>query len=348
MKVVHVAPVWLPVSEGSYGGIETLLAQLVAAQRELGHEVTLVAAGDSQVSVPVVAAVEESVVALMERGEAGEYGYYEQELLGAAMRAAAGADVVHSHAIPGAFVLDDVLAGGPPVLHTLHGQVTQDLLWSLRQHPRAVVAVSGAQHDIALQAGVRLQGVVHNGLDMRTVPATASAGEDLLFLGRMEPQKGPDLAITAARATGRHLVLAGPVTDREFYAAEVVPLLGADAEHVGVLGRAEKFAHLGRSACLLVPSRWSEPFGMVSLEAMACGTPVVATARGALPEVVEDGITGRIVHAESDLPGAVTEAAALDRTAIRARAWERFHIELVAARYLAMYTALLTGSRGAG
>lgn len=336
-----MAPVWLPVSTKSHGGIETLLAQLVAAQQELGHDVVLVAAGGSQVEVELVEAVPESLVPMMDRGEAADYAYYEQELVGAALRAAGDADVVHNHVMPGALVLDDALAGRPPVLHTLHGQVTQDLVWSLGRHPRAVVAVSESQRRLARDAGAELFGVTHNGIDMREVPFSGEAGGDLLFLGRIEPQKGPDLAIAAARACGRRLLLAGPVTNRAFFDDALLPLLGPNAEYVGVLRGADKHAALAGAACLLVPPRWSEPFGMVSVEAMAAGTPVAALARGALPEVVDNGVTGVVVGAENELSDAVEQAVRLDRERVRSAAWSRFHIATVAQRYVGQYGQLL-------
>lgn len=346
MRILHVAPVWLPVSRQSHGGIETFLADLVVAQQQLGHDVTLVAAADSEVPVPLVEAVPESLVPVMERGEAGEYGYYEQELVGAALRAAAHADVVHNHVLPGALVLDAALGGAPPVLHTLHGQLTQDVAWSLRHHPRAVVGVSNVQSQLAQAQGVQLFGVSHNGIDMQGLPFSPRAGDDLLFLGRIEPQKGPDLAIRAARTIGRRIVLAGPVTDRPFFDEVVAPLLADDAEHVGVLGREQKYAALARSACLLVPSRWTEPFGMVAVEAMAVGTPVAALAAGALPEVVDDGVTGRVVDDTADLVDAVREACELDRELVRKTAWQRFHITAAAERYLGLYEQLLGRASG--
>ena len=344
MRIVHVAPVWLPVSDQSHGGIETFLAELVAAQQELGHDVTLVAAGGSEVSVALIEAVPEALVPLMARGEADDYAYYEQELLAAAVDAGRDADVVHNHAVPGAIVLDRILHR-TPVLHTLHGQITKDLCWSIGHTGRAVVGVSEFQRTAAASGGAELFGVVHNGIDMRRVPFSGSGGTGLLFLGRMEPQKAPDLAIAVARELGLPLTLAGPVTDRSFYERAVAPELGDGVDHVGVLGRNAKFEALGRSTALLVPSRWAEPFGMVSVEAMAAGTPVVALARGALPEVVDHGVTGQVVATEAGLADAVRAAAILDRDVVRKTAWCRFHIATVAERYAEQYERLRAPSR---
>lgn len=340
MRIVHVVPVWLAVSTQSHGGIETFVAELLVAQSALGHDVILVGAGGSDVAVPLIEAVPEPVGPLMERGEASEYEYYEQELVKSALSTAQNADVVHSHVVPGTFVLQDAFAGTPPVLYTLHGQVTEDLCWSLRRSPRAVVGVSYSQYEQAAARGASLLGVTHNGIDVSAVPFSASGGEELLFLGRMEWRKGPDMAIRAACEVGRPLTLAGPITDRQFFEAEVEPLLGPQIRYVGVLDREGKRRALARSCCLLVPSRWSEPFGMVCVEAMAAGTPIAAMRSGALPEVVDDGVTGRVVATEGELPAAVIEASALDRTTVRRAARERFDVGVVARAYLAHYQRL--------
>ena len=157
----------------------------------------------------------------------------------------------------------------------------------------------------------------------------------------MEAEKGPDLAIAAARELGRPLTLAGPVTDREFFAREVEPNLGDGIDYAGVLGHPEKTRLLGDASCAVMPSRWAEPFGLVAVEAMACGTPVAALPSGALAEVVEPGVTGALADAEAALAQAIRRAEGLDREAVRRRAGERFGIAGVAQRYLEVYAEAL-------
>ena len=341
MKIAHLAPLWLPVAADSSGGIETFLAELITAQVAQGHDVTLVASADSSVDAEVVGAVDEALVPVMQRGEAADYAYYEQEAIAAALPVAREADIVHSHVVPGGFALDTALGGAPPVLHTLHGQVTEDLCWALHRRRRGLVTVSESQADAVRAGGAEVFGWCHNGIDMSRIPASTEAGDDLLFLGRMEPQKGPDLAIAAAVAAGRSLRLAGPITDRAFFDQAIRPALSDRVTYVGVLDRRAKFEALAESACLLVTSRWSEPFGMVSIEAMATGTPVVALASGALPEVVDHGVTGCVVDDASGLPAAIRAAASLDRGTVRSAGAARFDVAVVATRYVGLYEQLV-------
>ena len=159
----------------------------------------------------------------------------------------------------------------------------------------------------------------------------------------MEAEKGPDLAIAAARSLGRPLVLAGPVVDHTFFAERVLPGLGPDIQYAGVLGHDDKVELLGRSSCVLVPSRYEEAFGLVAVEAMACGTPAVALANGALAEVIDDDVTGFTTADAGDLADLVLRAEKLDRAAVRARAADRFSIERTARRYFGLYTEIAEG-----
>jgi glycosyltransferase involved in cell wall biosynthesis len=160
----------------------------------------------------------------------------------------------------------------------------------------------------------------------------------LLFLGRIEEKKGPDLAVQVARKLGRPLILAGPVVDEEFFDRAIRPFLNRQIRYVGVVNHRQKTELFGRAACVLMPSRWEEPFGLVAVEAMACGTPVVALARGALPELVEPGLTGYLIRNEETLADSVERAVQLDRAAIRARAAARFDMTVVAELYSELYT----------
>lgn len=339
MRVLHVAPLWHPVAPDAPGGIATMLSGLIAAQQRLGCSVTAVASGDSRLptGVELLAPVPVNLVAQMEAGTASEYEYFEQESLVLARDRANDFDVVHSHVGAAAFAL-------PGMLHTWHNEITPDLEWFVFRQPELrVTTVSEYQADKLRAAGARRCVAVPSGIDVESFPLSDVAGPGLAYLGRLEWDKGPDLAIAAARALGRPLVLAGPIVDHGFFAERVVPALGPAVQYAGVLGHDDKGALIGRSSCLLVPSRCDEGFGMVAVEAMACGTPVVGLANGALPEVIDDGVTGFTTADPEELAHLVLRAEKLDRVAVRARAAERFAIDRTAASYVGLYGEIAEG-----
>jgi glycosyltransferase involved in cell wall biosynthesis len=188
--------------------------------------------------------------------------------------------------------------------------------------------------------------VVHNGIDVASFEFQPRPGNGLVFLGRIEKGKGPDLAVEVARKLGRQLILAGPIVDEELFEKHIRPHLGEQIRYVGVVNHAEKTALLGAAACALLPFRGAEGFGMVSIEAMACGTPVVALANGALPEIVEPGVTGYLAAKEEDLAELVGPAMELDRRNVRQRVATRFDMKVVAGKYLKLYERIAqTASR---
>jgi glycosyltransferase involved in cell wall biosynthesis len=328
VRILQIAPLWFGIGPAGPGGIETLLAALIPALQRAGADVTLVAAAGSDVPCPVVEAVERGLFSAMEAGDAWDQLPYEQHALRLARERLEDADVVHCHLGPAGFALGDA-----PVLHTLHSLVGPDIAWFAVRHPATWLSTVSEHQAAPLRAaGVPRLRVVPGGVpfdDYRPGPG----GEGLAFLGRIEAAKGPDVAIAAARTLARPLTLAGPVTDRAFFASEIEPALGDGVRYAGVLGHEEKAELLRSSACALVPSRWAEPFGMVAVEAMACGTPVAALPSGALPEVVEEGVTGALGE---DLAATVRRCDRLDRCAVRARAEQRFGVDAVAERYLAL------------
>jgi glycosyltransferase involved in cell wall biosynthesis len=163
--------------------------------------------------------------------------------------------------------------------------------------------------------------VIYNGIETSAFPFCGSPDDRLLFMGRIEEQKGPDIAVRAALDAGMPIDVAGPLTSPDFYRDTLAPLLS-------------------RAACMVLPSRWAEPFGMTAIEAMACGTPVVALRRGALPELVESGVTGYVVDRPEELAGAIRCACRLDRATIRARTVARFDISMTTQQFVELYRAL--------
>jgi glycosyltransferase involved in cell wall biosynthesis len=347
MRVLQVCPLWFPVARDSHGGIETFLTHLVSALGKLGCEVTVLASGDSQVEAELLPAGPDHVGSLMKAGAAEEYSYYEQHQLEIALRHSSRFDLLHSHVGCGAYVLSAVDGLRGRVLHTVHTPVYRDMEWFAREHPE--VWFSTVSHYQAAKLWPRRPArrrVIHNGIDPAGFPSRpGGGGGGLVFIGRMEWVKGPDLAVQVARTLGLSLSLAGPVVERRFFEQNVQPFLDARIRYVGIVDHRQKNELFRQADCVVVPFRREEPFGLVAIEAMACGAPVVALGRGALPEIVEPGVTGYLAGSEQELPDRVGAAITLDRETVRGRAVDRFDIGGVARRYLQLYEEMIDAQR---
>src|ERR1043166_1966712 len=320
MKILPLGPLWFPVSRDAAGGRETWLAGLIDALEKIGCRNTLLASGDSRIPAELVPVVPRNLIAMMAEQLAAEHAYYEQHQLLLALERAADFDVIHSHLSPGAYALSGVPGIGARALHTQHTPVWGDMEAFVRRHPNLWFStVSEFQARKLRQHGATRCTVIHNGIDVASFTFQARGGDGLVFLGRIEKGKGPDLAVEVARKLGRPLPLAGPIADGELFAPAIEPPLGDQIRYVGILDHERKNKLLGEACCALLPFRGAEGFGMVSIEAMACGTPVVALASGALPEVVEPGTTGYLTTNESELAGLVAKALKLDRGKVRER-----------------------------
>jgi glycosyltransferase involved in cell wall biosynthesis len=350
MRVLQVCPLWFPVARDSHGGIETFLTHLVSALGNLGCEVTVLASGDSRVEAELLPSGLDHVASLMKSGSAEEYSYYEQHQLQLALRHSSRFDLLHSHVGSGAYVLSAVDGLRDRVLHTVHTPVYRDMGWFAGEHPE--VWFSTVSHYQAAKLWPRRTArrrVIHNGIDPAEFGWRPGGGGGLVFIGRMEWVKGPDIAVQVARTLGCALWLAGPVVERRFFEQSIQPFLDARIRYVGIVDHRQKNELFGQADCVLLPFRREEPFGLVAIEAMACGTPVVSLARGALPEIVEPGVTGYLAGSEEELPDRVRAAIALDREAVRSRAVDRFDISDVARRYLQLYEEMIDAQRtGAG
>ena len=342
MKVLHLCPLWFPISRGAPGGIETFLAHLVARLWKLGCQSTMLATGDSRTRAQLVPVTERGLHRLMQAGEAGEYEYYQQQQIDLALQHAHKFDIVHSHIGPAAYVLSAIPALRGRVLHTTHWPVGTDHQWFVRRHPDYWYSTVSEHQALRLRtAGATRCQAIHNAIDVARFQYQAECGNGLLYIGRMEAVKGPDLAVNVARQLERPLVLAGPIVEPDFFERSIVPYLNHQIRYVGVVDHRQKNLLFGEAACALLPFRGEEPFGMVAIEAMACGTPVVALARGALPEIVEPGLTGFLAAEESGLSELIQPAVALQRSAIRARVAARFDIAQTARQYLELYTRMV-------
>jgi glycosyltransferase involved in cell wall biosynthesis len=342
MRVLHLCPLWFPISMNAPGGIESFLTHLAEQLSGLGCQVTYLAAGGSTASAGLIPVLEGGVGDRIRDGLAYEYLYYEQHQLHLALAHSGDYDIIHSHVGPGAFVLSGVPSLGPRVLHTVHTAVYRDFQWFVSQHPGLRLStVSEYQARQLMAHGAAHCCVIPNGIATSAFTFNPSPERSLLFLGRIEESKGVDIAIAAAHAAGMPLTVAGPIVELEYFRQRIEPLLGDTIRYIGVFDHAAKNEHLGRAACVLMPSRGPEAFGMVAVEAMACGTPVVALANGGLPEVVENGLTGYVSEDEQRFARLVAPALLLDRSRIRDRAVARFDMSVVAERYCRLYTEMV-------
>jgi glycosyltransferase involved in cell wall biosynthesis len=246
-------------------------------------------------------------------------------------------DVVHDHSVAGPLTA----SAAPPAIVTAHGPVSGpagDLYEALADRI-AVVAISAAQR--ATRPDLPWLDIVHNGIRVEDFPFSADKEEFLLFLGRIHPDKAPHVAIDTARALGLRLVIAAKCTEpceRAYFEQAIEPRLGPGVEWIGEADRDLKTTLLRRAMGLLFPIAWDEPFGLVMVEAMACGTPVIATRRGAAPEIVVDGVTGFLSDDPANLTGAVRAIGRLDPGDCRRHVERRFS----AARMVEAYERLFT------
>jgi glycosyltransferase involved in cell wall biosynthesis len=332
-RIAMIAPPWFDVPPDGYGGIEEMAADLIDELVTRGHEVILLCTGGNGTKA--------TSIDVGDRPDPGQLRQALPEIVYAARVAKAlrpvRADVVHDHSQAGPLLAHGRAA---PTVLTAHGPVTapfDDYYRSLGDAVR-LVAISAAQRRTA--PDLNWAGVVHNAVRADRFPFSAGKEDYLLFLGRLSPDKQAHVAIDAARAAGHRIVLAAKSTEpeeQEYFEREVQPRLGEDTHWFGEADAEQKKRLLAGARCLLFPIDWEEPFGMVMIEANACGTPVVALRRGAVPEVIEDGVNGFGCEHPDQLPDAIRRAATLDPARCRDHLRGRFDPETMARGYEAVY-----------
>jgi glycosyltransferase involved in cell wall biosynthesis len=343
LRIAQVAPLWLPVPPGGYGGAERIIDLLARWLVEQGHQVTLVASGDSSSPAHLQPVVPCHLTRLMREGAAASYHHYVAASVAWVLQHQHRFDVIHMHVEP--HWIPVMAAAQRPVVFRLNTALSPDDVWALENNPGVhATAISHRQlAGLAAEARGRIP-VIYNGCDFGDFRLGDRHEGYLAFLSRMGRHKNPVAAIEIARRAGMPLVLAGaPVDAREsrYFEREVRPLIdGRRVRYLGAVGGARKRALLRGAAALLFPVQWEEPFGIVMIEAMACGTPVLACARGAVPEVVDRGVTGFYADSPEELAPLVPEALALPRRAVRRRAEERFSHRRMGADYLKLYARL--------
>ena len=344
LRVAIIAPPFYEVPPSGYGGTELICGLLAEHLVRRGHDVVVVGAGRRRVRAQFVATFSEPQP---EGGEAAT----RIEMMHAARAAAViddlELDLVHDHSRYGS-----LMAAGRsiPTVVTVHSAVagpdsaTADL--ESVQRRAFLVAISAAQRRAA--PVLDWVGTVHNGIDVERYRFRPDKDGFVLYLGRISEHKGVHLAVVAARTAGRRLVIAGSwttPTERDYFDTQIRPQLGGGVDWVGEVGFERKLDLLGRAACLLFPAQWEEPFGLVLVEAMACGTPVVALRAGAVPELVADGVTGIICDGPTQLPSAIARAMALDARRCRAHIATKFDAARMALEYETIYRRLLAPSQ---
>ena len=340
MKIAQIAPLWERVPPPAYGGIELVVGLLTDELVARGHEVTLFASGDSITSAKL-----ESIhpQALRLDPTIKECGIYEMLQLAQVYERAGEFDLIHSHM--GCAALPYSKLTKTPTVHTLHGIFTPDnekMFVHAKSQP--YVSISNAQREARL--GLNHVATVYNSIDVNSHHFFPVADEPayLAFLGRISPEKGPHLAIEIAKATGMTLKMAGKVdpVDIEYFENRIRPLI--DGVQIQFLGEADHFMKndlMGRAVATLFPITWREPFGLVTIESMAAGTPVIAMNLGSVPEVVADGVSGFICNNITECIAAVANIPQLSRSACREYVSHRFGVEQMTAGYEAVYRQIL-------
>jgi glycosyltransferase involved in cell wall biosynthesis len=341
LRIAEIAPVWLPVPPAGYGGIERVVGLLADHLVDHGHDVTLFAVGPSHTRARLVCTMDEPPHPDEQSAVLDEVFHSLTAYL-----CAHDFDVIHDHSRLGVG-LGGVLVG-PPVVHTLHGVWTERLarlLGALDQRV-GLVAISRAQ--TVANPAIHYAGVVHNGIDVAAHPWRQDKEEFLVYVGRINPEKGPAMAVEIARRTGRPLKMVVKRTEQlewEYWHEVVAPRLRPEDEVFEQPPEAVKLDLLARARATLFPIDWPEPFGLVMVESMACGTPVIARPLGAAPEVVEHGVTGFLGDTVEDLALAVERAGALSPADCRSRVEQRFSGEAMAEGYERVFREVSVGSQ---
>ncbi len=334
LRIAIVSPLYESVPPKLYGGTERVVSYLTEELVRAGHEVTLFASGDSITGA--------RLRPMARRGlrldpDCRDPIAHHVAMLHDVLEEADGFDVIHFHTDYVHY--PSVRQLRLPALTTVHGRLDLPDLAPLyrRYADMALVSISGAQR--APLPWARWIGTVHHGLPENHLRAGTGRGGYAAFLGRISAEKRPDRAIRIAREAGMPLRIAAKVdrADQAYYETVVKPLLGPGVEFVGEITERDKEQFLGNAAALLFPIEWPEPFGLVMIESMACGTPVIAYPCGSVPEIVDPGVTGWIVRSEREAVERLRGVERFDRAACRRRFVERFTAARMARDYVALY-----------
>lgn len=342
MKIAIIAPPWVPTPPRTYGGTESVLDTLARGLQNMGHEVVLFATGDSTCPVPRRYRFENA----LGTGRA-DSEIMESLHVMSAYENLRDFDIIHDHTLLGPIVS----AWYPeiPVVTTNHAPFVGNGLEDFYRSVGArvpIIAIS--EHQARSVKDMNIVSVIHHGIDVGEFSFGNGDGNYMVFLGRMNPFKGVHTAIAVAREAGLELKIAAKCrepAEKSYFREVIKPLLGSGVEYVGEVDFNQKIALVKNAICLLNPINWPEPFGMVMIEALACGTPVVATNAGAAPEIVQDGVNGFICDSIEALCGAVQLVSKIDRLECRKSVEERFSQELMVKKHLETYEKVISNFR---
>jgi len=339
MRIAQISPLIESVPPRCYGGTERIVSYLTEELVRAGHDVTLFASGDSMTAARLEPMCAEGL--RLAKGPVDPLIFHIL-MLEEVRRRAAEFDVLHVHLDLLHYPMLRRESGR--CLTTLHGRLDQPCARRLYQTFDDYALVSISDHQRAPMPPVNWAATVHHGLPRDLLPFSPKPEGYLAFLGRISPEKRPDRAIAIAERAGARLKIAAKIdrADADYWEQKIRPLVEASprVEFIGEINEREKADFLGNASALLFPIDWPEPFGLVMIEAMACGTPVIAFGCGSVPEVVEDGASGFIVSSVEEAVGRVDDAARLDRAVIRAIFEKRFSAERMARDYLSIYSRM--------
>ncbi len=340
MKIGIISPLWKPLPPERYGGTELIVSHIAEELVRRGHEVTLFASGDSKTSARLIAITEKNLYETLGsfKWDNLEYDIIEAEMVG---RLSREFDILHNHNGFVPLVITPLIK--TPVITTLHSSLPpqpESLARAFRDRP--FVSISNAQRGLAPYLNyIR---TVYHGIDVERFPFSAKRGDYLFFLGTFSPYKGPDIAIRIAKELKIPIVLAGEIRREfeEFYREEILSMQDGSSVIVkGELNFEEKVELLKNALALLMPVRWEEAFGLVMIEAMACGTPVIGFNKGAIPEVIKDGKTGFVVTSIEEAKEAVLKIHTIERVDCRRLVEERFSVRRMVDEYEEIYRELI-------
>ena len=344
MRIAQVSPLYEPVPPALYGGTERIVGYLTEELVERGHHVTLFASGDSRTEAKLVAPTPQGLRLASPPQDDMVFHLLE---LAKVFEQTREFDVIHCHV--GHLAFPFARLARAPSLHTLHGRLDLPETFPIYRYFRAepLVSISHAQRQPFKGLGVTWAGTVYHGLPAERYAFSPGGGEYLAFLGRISPEKRPDLAIALAKRVGLPLKIAAKVdpVDRRYFEEEIEPLMDDPLiDFIGEIGEDAKAPFLGRARALVFPIDWPEPFGLVVIEALACGTPVIARRCGSVGEIIEPGHTGLIAHTVEELASAARRIDRIDRAACRREAETRFSVGRMADDYEAIYARLEAGA----